>query len=497
MIKKVKSVSFIFILLMSLFNTSLLGQKIQVTFSSKAFSGKFTGKVLLYLSKEYQNPKDLNHGIPTLCCFAIAVKDIKPNTTIVFDDAAVAYPVKLSDIERGEYYVQVVWDRNTGGRSIGSSPDNIYNKAVKINLTKNYSQFFLITCDSVIPKPVFKEMKFMKELKVDSKLLTSFYKRPTTINAAVNLPSEYFTDSTNKFPLQFIILGYGGDYQWNSGLEVKSYPLDSFPIITVVLDGNCPWGHSTYANSANNGPWGDALVNEFIPELEKKYRCNGARLLSGHSSGGWASLWLQIRYPEIFSGCWSSSPDPVDFRSLELINLYKDKNMFYDNDSALRPDGVVGGGLPWIYLKDDYRIENVLYRGEQCWSWNAVWGRVQNNGIPETICNVQTGDIDSAVVSHWAEYDISLILRTNWKELQKSIDNKIRITVGTSDNFSLDKSVKLLEDEMNKLNSHFEFAYYPGDHFTVWTNETYEKDGNHFLAKKYAEWLTQHPSSKK
>ena len=297
----------------------------------------------------------------------------------------------------------------------------------------------------------------------------------------------------------FVILGYGGDYHWNSGDSIQSWKIDSVSTIHVFLDGNCPYGHCTYANSANNGPWGDAFVNEFIPALEKKFRCNGARLVTGHSSGGWASLWLQINYPKTFAGCWSSSPDPVDFRNLEMINIYEAKNMFYDGDSSLRLDGTVAGtgGLPWIFFKDDYRIENVLYRGEQYWSWNAVWGGKQKNGIPENICDPNTGAIDSVVASHWAAYDISLLLRTHWTTLQPLINDKIRITAGTSDNFSLDKSVKLLEEEMKKLNSKFEFAYYPGDHFTVWTNENYEKDGNHFLAEKYAEWLTQHPDAKK
>jgi hypothetical protein len=171
--------------------------------------------------------------------------------------------------------------------------------------------------------------------------------------------------------------------------------------------------------------------------------------------------------------------------------------MFYDKDSVLRNDGVVGGFLPWLYLKDDYRVENVLYRGEQCMSWNAAWGKTQKNGMPEFMCDANTGVIDSVVVSHWAAYDLSLLLRTRWTILQPLIDSKIRITAGTSDNFSLDKSVKLLEEEMKKLNSHFEFAYYAGDHFTVWTTTGYEKDGDRFLAAKYAEWLIQHPASEK
>jgi len=485
------------LILLLLINLVTQAQIINATYSQNAFKGDFSGKVILYLAKENKRPKELSYGMPLFSCFSISVKNIKPNSTVVFNDSAMAYPVKLSDIERGEYYAQIVWDRNTGGRNIGTSPDNMYNKTVKINLTKNFNQTFSIVCDSVIPHQSFKEMKFMKELNVHSNLLSAFYKRPTTLNAAVNLPAEYYTDTTRKFPVQFVILGFGGDYMWNSGLEVKSNKLDSFPNITVVLDGNCPLGHSTYANSENNGPWGDALVKEFIPALEKKFRCNGARLVTGHSSGGWSSLWLQVNYPETFAGCWSSAPDPVDFRNFELINLYEDKNMYYDKDSALRVDGSVGGFMPWTYFKDGYRIEHVLYRGEQCVSWNAAWGKTQKNGTPESICDVHTGKIDSMVASHWKNYDISLLLRTQWAKLQPLLDGKIRVTAGNSDNFSLDKSVKLLEEEMKKLNSKFEFAYYPGDHFTVWTHEKYEKEGNHFLAEKYAEWLLQHPTLKK
>lgn len=485
---------FVFALFLSLSNTIAFAQKIQATYSSSAFAGPFSGKVILYLSKELHSPKDAVNNIPPLCCFAITVKDIKPNTAVVFDDSAVSYPVMLSDIERGGYYAQVVWDRNTGGRNIGNSPDNMYNRSVKLSFTKNHSQVFSISCDSVIPHPVFTEVPFMKELQVHSSLLSSFYHRKTTVNGAVNLPKEYYTERGRKFPVEFIVLGYGGDYYWNSGDTIRAWPLDSFPCIRVFLDGNCSWGHSTYANSVNTGPWGDALVNEFIPALEKKFRCNGARFVSGHSSGGWSALWLQVNYPKTFAGCWSSSPDPVDFRSFEMVNLYQDKNLFYDLDSVLLMDGTVAGtgGLPWIFFKDDYRIENVLWRGEQYWSWNAVWGGTGKDGLPENICDPNTGAINSEVASHWKKFDISLILRTNWNVLKPYLENKIRITAGTSDNFSLDKAVKLLESEMKILHAEMAFAYYPGDHFTVWTDPDYEKDGKHFLAQKYAEWLTQH-----
>lgn len=480
-----------------LLSSSIQAQQIKVSYSSKAFEGVFSGKVLLYLSKDGKTPKDLAIGLPTLCCFAIDVSQIKPNTTVLFDDKAISYPVNLSDIERGDYYVQAVWDRNLGGRSIGNSVGNMFSEPIKIKLTKDYNKTFSITCNQIISAPSFKETVYKKELKAPSTLLSAFYKRPVTVDAAVILPKEYFKEPNRKFPVHFIVSGFGGDYHIDDhrfsvkeDSEGMSIPLDTTACIAVYLDGNCPTGHSTYANSENNGPWGDALVNEFIPLLEKKYRCNGARLLSGHSSGGWTVLWLQVNYASTFAGCWSSSPDPVDFRNFQKVNLYADKNMFYDDKNELRVDASVGGRIPWIYLRDDYRIEDVTYRGEQYASWNAVWGKKAKDGSPEKICSMKTGEIDSMVVEHWKAYDISLLLRNNWQQLKPELDNKIRVSTGNHDNYFLNKSVELLEVETKKLNANFVYAYYPGDHFTINYPE-YKKAGYAFLEKRYEAWLSK------
>lgn len=477
-----------------LLTTSMQAQQFKVSYAESAFDGVFSGKVLLYLSKDGKTPKDLAIGLPALCCFAIEVNNIKPNSTVVFDDEAISYPVRLSDIERGEYYVQAVWDRNIGGRSIGNSVDNMFSEPIKVSLTKNYKKNFSILCDQKMPAPLFKETEYIKELKAPSILLTAFYNRPVSVDAAVVLPEEYYKEPSRSFPVHFMVSGFGGDYHADthsfSDKNGRSIPLDTTSCITVFLDGNCPTGHSTYANSENNGPWGDALVKEFIPLLERKYRCNGARLLSGRSSGGWTVLWLQLNYPGTFAGCWSSAPDPVDFRNFQRVNLYADKNMFYDDNNELRIDASVAQSIPWIYLRDDYRIENVIYRGEQYASWNAVWGKKAKDGSPEKICNMETGDIDKQVVEHWKAYDISLLIQNNWTKLKPQIDQKIRISVGNNDNYFLNEAVELLEEETKKLGANFEYAYYPGDHFTI-KNPAYKMDGYIFLEKKYTEWLAK------
>lgn len=237
-------------------------------------------------------------------------------------------------------------------------------------------------------------------------------------------------------------------------------------------------------------PWGDALIKELIPALEKNYRCNGARFLYGHSSGGWTVVWLQTQYAKTFAGCWSSSPDPLDFRDFSTINLYADKNMYYTKDSSLRVIASIAGRIPWMYMRDYYQMENVIYRGEQLHSFDAVFGKKGKDGNPQYICDHKTGEIDTNAFSHWKQYDISLLLRSNWEKYKADVDGKIRVSVGKGDNFFLNRPVALLEKEMKKLNANMVFEYYPGDHFTVSSNE-YRAKGLQFLAQKYSEWLVK------
>jgi S-formylglutathione hydrolase FrmB len=335
-----------------------------------------------------------------------------------------------------------------------------------------------------VPGSVFKETQFVKELKAPSSLLSEFHNKPMTVDAAVILPAEYFKELHRSFPVVFLVSGWGGDYH---SPVFRGSPMDSIPCITVFLDGNCSLGHSVYANSDNNGPWGDALTKEFIPLLEKNFRCNGARFLRGHSSGGWTALYLQSHYPTVFAGCWSSSPDAVDFRDYYQVNLYKKENLLYDSAGNLRMEATVAGRFPWVSSKQAYQAERVIYRGEQMHSYDAVFSGRGADGNPERICDPFTGQVNEKVFEHWKNYDLSLYLRTNWDKLKKDLDGKIRVSVGEQDNFFLNGAVHLLDKEMKALNANMSFEYFPGDHFTVSTPE-YREKALKFLAQKYAEW---------
>jgi len=186
--------------------------------------------------------------------------------------------------------------------------------------------------------------------------------------------------------------------------------------------------------------------------------------MKGHSSGGWTVLWLQLHYPKLFAGCNASSPDPVDFRSFVNVNLYE-----------RQPKKVAP------------HVEDVLYRGEQDRSFDAVFGPRGDDGKTLTLYNAGSGAMNADILEHWKKYDINLFLQKNWKKLEPELKGKIRISVGNEDTYFLNKSVEKLEEEMKKMNTGIVFAYYPGDHFSVAT-QPYKKDETDWLEAKYKEW---------
>jgi pimeloyl-ACP methyl ester carboxylesterase len=476
------------LLILTLFTAK--AQQFSVTYTPAAYAGPFTGNVLLYLSQKNEQPKN-QAGWP---CYRLAVRNVKPGEAIVFSDEAISFPNLLSRIPRGEYYVQAVWDLNQEGRVIGLSTGNPFSPAQKVSL-QSPTETFTLVCDQAVAAPVFVATKFCKELKAPSKLLSKFHQKPTSLNAAVILPPDYYTRPNRRYPVLFTVGGYGGSYQHYSRTvstdTLPANPIDTIACIRVYLDGDCSLGHSVYANSANNGPVGDAFTTEFLPLLDRTYRTNGGRLLRGHSSGGYTVAYLLTHYPELFAGANASSADPVDFHSFVRTNLYAGQNKVEMVDSL-----TYGERIPMATTFDRpniaHHLEDVLYRGEQDVSFDAVFSPRGQNGLPQPLFNSATGALDKKVFAHWKRYDLTQYISRNWKRLKPDLNGKLRIAVGNEDSYFLNQPIELMDHEMKKLGADILFAYYPGDHFSVVTPE-YKKAEAQWLRKTYLQWLAQHP----
>jgi hypothetical protein len=397
---------------------------------------------------------------------------IAPNQPMVIDNSAIGFPGSLDKLAPGTYSVQAVVDLNLGGREIGRSPGNIYSTVQRITISENTKNIDLV-CDQVVPDELFKDSDAIKAARLRSEMLSKFYERPTIMRAAVILPESWRPNGSNTYPVIYAVPGFGGSFLDYSGRSQRNGTVrDGEEFIYVVLDPTVPTGHCVFADSANNGPWGTALVKEFIPFIEKSYRGYGkpeGRFVTGHSSGGWSSLWLQVAYPVFFGGTWSTSPDPVDFRDFQQINLYQQGvNMFRDSSGNERPIAR-RGDTPVLFYKQFSDMERPI-RGEQLGSFEAVFSPKGKDGKPRQLWNRITGAVDSDVANTWRKYDIGLILRSNWKDLGPKLKGKLHVYMGTQDTFYLEGATELLQKDLRALGSDAIVELLPGDHGTVLTS---------------------------
>ncbi|HLK61546.1 MAG TPA: alpha/beta hydrolase-fold protein, partial [Chthonomonadaceae bacterium] len=264
----------------------------------------------------------------------------------------------------------------------------------------------------------------------------------------------------------------------------KMWLADETPrFVALQLDGDGPLGDPYQVNSANNGPYGDAITQELIPYVERTFRGEGkpyARFLEGGSTGGWVSLALQVFYPDFFNGTWSVSPDPVDFRAYELVNIYQDKNAYVNVQGAEIPSERTTAGETVLTMRRECQVENVLGAGDsyvdsggQWGAWNATFGRRGADGRPVPLWDPHTGVIDKNEAEAWKQYDLRIYLETHWKTLAPKLTGKIHIWVGEADDYFLNNAVHLLDAFLSKADPPYQgsIEYGPGKGHT-WTNLT-------------------------
>ena len=247
------------------------------------------------------------------------------------------------------------------------------------------------------------------------------------------------------------------------------------PMIWVFLDHSSGTGVHEFADSANNGPWGTALATELIPALERQYAMDAkpsGRFLTGHSSGGWSSLWLQVRYPKVFGGSWPTSPDPSDFHAFLDIDLYGPNANFY-HDAVGRPHPFFHDdkGKVLATTEEFARAEGALGEyGGQITSFEWVFSPRGVDGRPIPMFDRATGAVDPTVIAYWHDhYDIANIIKRDWQRLKPDLDGKIHLTVGDADTFYLDRPAHHLEAIMKALGAKTDFRYLPGkSHFDLY-----------------------------
>jgi hypothetical protein len=383
---------------------------------------------------------------------------LAPGKAVVLDESCLLFPLpKLSYLPPGEYNVQALLDHSRDIRLPGAE-GNFISKPQRVKLDPAKGGTVRLELTQAIPERKDKEYRNVKWIKLRSEKLSAFHGRPIYLRAGLAFPEGYDKDRERKYPLRVHIGGFGSRY--TGALRLVPSDAKAPKFLHLHLDGAGPLGDPYQVNSANNGPYGDAITQELIPYVEKNYRGIGkpwARVLDGASTGGWVSLALQVFYPDFFNGAWSHCADPVDFRDFELVDIYKDENAYVNAAGFERPSMRDLRGDVKFTLRHECHLERVVGRGGKWalsgrdWaSWNATFGPRGKDGLPVPLWDGATGKINRSVVEHWKKYDLRLHLETNWKTLGPKLKGKLHIWTGDADEYYLNNAMHRLEDFLKK-----------------------------------------------
>lgn len=452
-----------------------------VTLDAAAASGPITGRLYVFLSTGgHSEPRfgpDWFHPEPF---FARDVQHLAPGDACRIDSTADGYPAPLDRLAPGKYRVQALLDQNLDVQNHARGPGNLYSSVAEVQFDGMQPQLLALVLDKVVEPQPFPESPWLREVVLVSDVLSRFHGREVREYAAVILPAGYAAHPERRFPVIYTIPGFSGTHR--EALRYRSPPAaenGDAEFIRVQLSGTCKWGHHVYADSATNGPRGRALVEEMIPLIDRMFRTipdASGRFLTGHSSGGWASLWLQVSYPDTFGGAWSTAPDPVDFRDYQRVDLYAlpPQNMYRDEQGQRRPIAR-RGDTPVLWYDDFTRLDDVLGRGGQLRSFEAVFSPVDEAGQPRRLWDRATGRVDPEVARAWQRYDISLKLQREWPALGPKLQGKLHVVVGELDTFYLEGAVRRLAEVLKGLGSDAEVVVVPGKgHSDLVTQELFQ-----------------------
>ena len=465
---------FTFAILLILFTMSQVFVK---TAAAKSVSVKMTssqtlqkeGRLhLIFSSSKEQEPR-LYSAWPTKNIeplFSQDLSGLSKGQSITFDAATKGFPFdSLTDVPRGKWYVQAIYDSDFLDSRI-NSPLNIYSDVVEYINDGSSDMLLALSLNQRLPQETLPDGdKFLKFVKMPSQLLSEFWGADMYLRAGIILPNSYYDNPLKDFPVIFNIGGYHARYDRAQGLyENKAFKKfwlnpDTPQMVIVFLDGEAPLGDSYQIDSANNGPYGQATWQEFLPYLTKQFNLvdnANSRFITGCSTGGWVSLALQTYYPDLFNGAWSFSADGVDFKYFQLIDIYQDENAFVNEHGMQRPSYRAKDGETIFSIKREIMMENqigrndsFIYSGGQWGGWNAVFGPKLEDGTPSTIWDPLTGKIDQSIAAQWTKYDLRLYTEKNWQTLGPKLQGKLNIWMGDMDNFYLNNAMHLYQEMLS------------------------------------------------
>jgi len=530
------------------------GLHFSISFPAARSQDAIDGRVLLFISDDGRTePKaqsDQYRANSTRPIFGVDVDGLAPGQDVIVDERVAGWPARsLADIPAGDYFVQALVNRyETFHRSDGHTikmpmdhgegqhwdvkPGNFYSKPVKMHLDPKTSGEVRISMDQEIP-PIAAQADSaqVKYLRVPNERLSRFWGRPMELGAIVTLPQGWESHPNARYP---IVIHHGHfprsvesdtwrerppdasakgaqrDAQQAAYQFYKDWNGPNFPrMIHVLVQHPTPYFDDSYAvNSANNGPYGDAITRDLVPYIEQKFRGIGqrwARVTIGGSTGGWEALGVQVFYPDDYNGAWALCPDPIDFRSYRSVNIYDEHNAYYYEDNPWKRTPKPGYRDYRDHLYSTFEERNLVElalgthgrSAGQHDAWASVFGPVGDDGYYKPLYDQSTGAIDPDVARYWRDhYDLRFIMQRDWATLGPKLRGRIHITSGTMDNGYLNNAAYQMEEFLSHATPSAEAEFVYGErreHCFTGDTEHPNDVGNRTVHQRYmpamAQWM--------
>ncbi len=499
-------------------------QTVRLSYPASANAGPITGRAFVFIARtdrtEPRRQAGSSHSSEPF--FGVDVTALRPGESVTFDPSVPGFPVSsLERLPAGEYFVQglllpytefpradghTIWAHMDAGEGqrFNDAPGSLVSEVTRIRIDRGQPTNLTLNLTRVLPPvPTTEDTRWVKRIRLTSKLASAFWGHPMPIGAVVLLPKGYDENPDKRYPVVYTIGHYsdrppfsftfeGCDQAESAAARTarlartarepgcefqQAWTAGRVPeFIAVYVQHTTPYYDDSYAlNSANNGPYGDAITRELIPEIDRRFRTIGgahARMLTGGSTGGWDVLGLQTHYPEVFGGAWSLYPDQLDFRNYQFGDIYADSNAYGHSDGSWLareiPSSRTTEGLTDLTVREENQAESVIAShgrsGGQWDGWQAAWAPVGPDGYPLPLWDKRTGTIDHAVAERMraAGYDLRDYLERNWSTVGPRLVGKLHVAVGDMDNYFLNLGVYRFEQFLESTKEPGKGPYYAG-----------------------------------
>ncbi len=303
----------------------------------------------------------------------------------------------------------------------------------------------------------------------ESKVLKSNQlKDPYVRDITVYIPPGYSKSDSKGYLAAFGVVGFGGTGKMIFNIDPLHEPLDKRmdrlissrkcgSMLIIMVDCFTRFGGNQYINSSATGRYEDYIIEEIVPFIDSEYNVS-SRAVWGKSSGGYGSMVLGMRHPEVFSALADHSGDSA-FEYCYMMDFPK----------ALEAFREIGGPKKWLehfWQHPDERGTN-FHQALNTFAMAAHYSpnpRSNELGV-DLPFDLETGELREDIWKKWLRWDPVRMVERYKQNLKKL--KLIYIDCGFKDEFNLIWGARILHSKLNRLGIKHHYGEFNDGHMNI------------------------------